>query len=313
MILVVAGPTASGKSELCCLLAKRLNTEIISADSMAVYRGMDIGTAKPVQCMKEIKHHLVDEVDPGVVFDARMFEERALRAVEDLLKRKKIPLVCGGSYLYLQVLLYGIEDTPPPDWKLRERLYLIARRRGNLWLYRKLLVVDPLYAGKISPNDLRRVVRALEVFLQTGRPFSSFHRWSSPRFECLCFYLKRSRSILAERITQRVQLMIQQGLVEEVKRLMQMGLENFLTSQQAIGYKELIPYLKGEITLSDAVNNIIRNTLQYAKRQMRWFSKQGWIEVDMDALGTEGALSFILEKLKEAGIYPDVSAHGSQG
>jgi len=292
--LVIGGPTASGKSELACELAQRIGGEILSVDSMSVYRHMDIGTAK-YRC--SAKQHLVDVVEPGEYFDAKIFSRLADRAIQDIKDRGRIPILCGGTYLYFQVLLYGLADTPEPDWSIREKLYKIAQKKGSHYLYEKLKVIDPLYAKKIHPRDTRRIVRALEVFLQTGRPFSSFHNWSKPRYSFLGFYVKRSWESLSERIEKRVKKMVEEGLLEEVKRLMQMGFEDFLTSQQAIGYKELIPYFKGETDLEKAISQIIKNTKEYAKRQIRWFRRQGWIEVDMDSLSLEDAVGFILSKL----------------
>ncbi|MGC8852713.1 MAG: tRNA (adenosine(37)-N6)-dimethylallyltransferase MiaA [Hydrogenobacter sp.] len=297
MLIIIGGPTASGKSSIACLVAQALDGEIISADSMSVYKHMDIGTAKPIECMKVIKHHLVDILEPGELFDAKIFEEMSLRAIEDIKRRKKIPIVCGGTYLYIQALLYGIEETPPPDWSLRQRLYAIAEKKGSAYLYEKLKVVDKKYAMKISPQDSRRIVRALEVFLQTGRPFSSFHRWGIPRFEFKGFYIKLSWETLSRNIEKRVMEMLERGLVDEVKRLLDMGFENFLTSQQAIGYKELIPYLKGLISLEEAIESIVKNTKDYAKRQIRWFRKQGWEEVDAESLGLEGSANHIIKSL----------------
>ncbi len=296
-LVIVGGPTASGKSQLCCLLAKILSTSIISADSMSVYKHMNIGTAKLEGCISEIKHYLVDTVEPGFVFDAKLFEEKALEAIQEIRKENKIPIVCGGTYLYIQALLYGIEDTPSPDWKLREKLYSIAKEKGNQFLYDKLKLIDPTYAKKISPNDTRRIVRALEVFLQSGKPFSHFHSWRQPRFKYLGVYVKRSWDSLCERIERRVQKMVEEGLVEEVKNLMHIGLESFITSSQAIGYKEFIPYIKGQISLEQAMQETIKNTKDYAKRQIRWFRKQKWLEVDLDKLDYNQAVQLVLEKL----------------
>lgn len=296
MLLVIGGPTAGGKSSIACLVAQALDGEIVSADSMNVYKYMDIGTAKPVECMKVIKHHLVDILEPGEVFDAKIFEEMSVKAIEDIKGRGKLPIVCGGTYLYIQVLLHGIEETPPPNWSTRERLYAILKKKGSAYLYEKLKVVDEKYAMKISPQDSRRIVRALEVFLQTGKPFSSFHRWRTPRFEFKGFYIKLSWESLSRNIEERVMQMLEKGLVSEVKKLLKMGFENFLTSQQAIGYKELIPYLKGLISLEEAIENIVKNTKNYAKRQVRWFRRQGWEEVDVEKLGIEGSAKFIVKK-----------------
>ncbi len=288
-ILIIGGATATGKSDLACCVAKRLGGEIVSADSMAVYRGMSIGTAKPVDCMREVKHHLIDILEPGDYFDAKMFEEKALEAIEEIRKRSKLPMVVGGTYLYLQALIYGIEDTPPPNWSLRKRLYSVASEKGKEYLYRKLVVVDPKYASKIHPNDVRRIVRALEVFIETGRPFSSFHRWGRPKIEFEGFHVVRSWESLSRRIELRVRKMVEEGLLEEVRELIDMGFEKFLTSSQAIGYKELVPYLRGEKSLEECVEEIVKNTKAYAKRQIRWFRKQGWREIDLDRLTLEEA------------------------
>ncbi|WP_340695332.1 tRNA (adenosine(37)-N6)-dimethylallyltransferase MiaA [Hydrogenobacter thermophilus] len=297
MILLIGGPTASGKSSIACKLAQILNTEIVSADSMSVYKYMNIGTAKPLECMKEVRHHLVDILDPGEIFDAKMFEKMAYEAIKDIERRGKLPIVCGGTYLYIQALLYGIEETPPPDWSLRERLYSVLKRKGSIYMYEKLKVIDKKYALKISPKDSRRIVRALEVFLQTGKPFSSFHRWGKPRLEFIGFYIKWSWDVLSQRIENRVRHMFSEGLTQEVRKLLEMGFESFITSAQAIGYKEVVPYVKGMISLEEAMQNVIKNTKAYAKRQIRWFKRQGWIVVDTEKLGIDGSVNFIIQIL----------------
>lgn len=307
MLIVIGGATASGKSEVCCLLAKRVGGEVISADSMCVYRGMDIGTAKPLDCMREVRHHLVDIVDPGEVFDAKLFEELSLKAIREIEERKALPIVCGGTYLYIQALLYGMAETPLPDWKLRERLYHIAQRKGSPYLYQKLLAIDPLYAKKVSPNDTRRIVRALEVFINSGRPFSSFHKWDRPRFDYMGFYLSWSWEALSKRIEERAYRMLEAGLLKEIEELLKKGFESFLTSPQAIGYKEFIPYFRGEKSLEECLEEMIKNTKEYAKRQIRWFRRQGWIEIPMERLGKEGAVEEILSHLRSTqdhGPYP---------
>jgi tRNA dimethylallyltransferase len=218
------------------------------------------------------------------------------------LERGRVPIVVGGTYLYLQALLYGLAETPEPDWKLRNKLYSIAQKSGGEFLYRKLSVIDPLYAGKIHPNDLRRIVRALEVFIQSGRRFSEFHNWTKPKIPFIGFYLRWSKEALMERIERRVLKMFEEGLVEEVKGLMEMGLEGFLTSSQAIGYKELIPYIKGDITLEEAMERVIRNTKAYAKRQIRWARRMGFLEVDMENMSMSEGVGFVLNHLSYRGI-----------
>ena len=298
-LLIIGGPTAVGKSEIACLVARRLGGEIISADSMTVYKDMNIGTAKPLECMKKIPHHLIDVVDPGGYFDAKIFERMALEAVEDISKRGRVPLLVGGTYLYIQALLYGIEETPEPDWNLRKKLYAIAERKGSSHLFKKLKSVDPLYAERIHPNDTRRIVRALEVFINTGRPFSSFHRWERPRLEYKGFVLMRSWENLSRRIEERLRSMVERGLLDEIRSLLEKGFKSFLTSPQAINYKEFIPYLEGRVSFEKAFKEALKNTKEYAKRQIRWFRRQGWTEVDLDMLGEEGAADFIVRTYLE--------------
>jgi len=294
-LLALGGPTASGKSQFACFLAERVGGEVVSVDSMAVYRHMDVGTAKPRDC--PIKHHLVDVAEPGDYFDAKLFEELAQKAIREIKSKGKLPILCGGTYLYFQALLYGLAPTSEPDWSLRERLYDIVRKKGSEFLHRKLRAIDPLYAQKVHPRDARRIVRALEVFLQTGKPFSSFHGWQDSRYKFLGFYITRPWESLSERIEERVEKMFQEGLVQEVEKLMNMGFERFLTSAQAIGYKELVPYLKGEVSLEEAKAQVIKNTKEYAKRQIRWFRRQGWVEIDLDRFSLESAVELILSKL----------------
>ncbi|MCS7083986.1 MAG: tRNA (adenosine(37)-N6)-dimethylallyltransferase MiaA, partial [Aquificaceae bacterium] len=238
-MIIITGPTASGKSELCCSLAEALKAEIISVDSMIVYKKMNIGTAKPIDCMKKIKHHLVDILEPNERFDAMIFLKLAKEALERISQSGKIPILCGGTYLYLQALVFSLDETPEPDFKLRQKLYEIAQKRGKHWLYQKLMAVDKPYAQKIHPNDVRRIVRALEVFMNSGRPFSSFHKSFEKDTNLEGFYLEVDSKELIERISQRVEKMLKEGLVEEVDRLIKEGFEDFITSSQAIGYKEL--------------------------------------------------------------------------
>lgn len=297
-LLIIGGPTAVGKSEVACCVAEKLGGEIISADSMAVYKYMDIGTAKPLECMKRVKHHLVDVVEPSGYFDAKMFEEEAKRLIEEIQRRGKVPIVVGGTYLYIQALLYGIDETPKPDWKLREKLYALAQKKGNEFLYEKLKAIDPKYASKIHPNDLRRIVRALEVFLLSGRPFSSYHHWDRPKLRHVGVFLTRSRESLFERIEERLKDMVENGLLEEIKKLLEMGYEKFLTSGQAIGYKEFVPCAKGEKSVEECLKEAVKNTKEQAKRQIRWFKKQGWYEINLDEVSFEEACRRIVEIYK---------------
>ena len=306
-MLVIGGPTAVGKSEIACCVAKEIGGEIISADSMAVYRYMDIGTAKLKECMREVKHYLVDVVDPDRYFDVKMFEKMAYEAYQEIVNKGKVPMLVGGTYLYIQVFLYGLAETPEPDWKLRNRLYEVAKRRGPEFLWQKLLAIDPVYARKIHPKDARRIVRALEVFINSGRPFSSFHEWRGPRFRYVGFYIKRSWESLKSRIENRLLDMVRKGLIEEIKELWER--EMSMTTLQAIGYKEFIPYLKGERGLEESIKEAVKNTCDQAKRQIRWFRRQGWHEVDLDIMDIKEACKKVVdiyaetEEYQKKGIY----------
>ncbi len=306
-MLVIGGPTAVGKSEIACCVAKEIGGEIISADSMAVYRYMDIGTAKLKECMREVKHYLVDVVDPDKYFDVKMFEKMAYEAYQEIVNKGKVPMLVGGTYLYIQVFLYGLAETPEPDWKLRNRLYEIIKRKGSEFLWKKLLAIDPSYAKKIHPKDTRRIVRALEVFINSGRPFSSFHEWRGPRFRYVGFYIKRSWESLKSRIENRLLDMIKKGLIEEIKELWERGMS--MTTLQAIGYKEFIPYLKGERSLEESIKEAIKNTCEQAKRQIRWFRRQGWYELDLDIMDIKEACKRVVDIYAKAEKYQKKGVH----
>ncbi len=283
-LVIITGTTATGKTELGIELAKRLNGEVISADSMMVYRYMDIGTAKPTkEEMRGIPHHIIDVVNPDETFDVEDFLKLAKQKIDEIQKKGKLPIIVGGTWLYIQALLYGISEAPPADWKLREKLY----KEDSEKLYQQLKKVDPEYSKKIHPNDKKRVIRALEVFFLTGRPFSSFHKWEKSQYEFIGFVLNRDKNQLMNRIEKRVDKMFELGLVEEVKNLLDMGFEKSLTAMQAIGYKELIPYFYGKTTLEDAKSDIIKNTKAFAKRQIRTFKNkfkdENWQHIDISS------------------------------
>lgn len=270
-VIIIAGATATGKTELGIRLAKEIGGEVVSADSMMVYKYMDIGTAKPTEEERDgITHHIIDVVYPDENFSVKDYIQLFDRAVKDIIDRGKIPVVVGGSWLYIQTAIYGIAEAPEGDWQLREKLYYQDSQK----LYQELIRVDTLYAQKIHPNDKRRIVRALEVYYLTGKPFSYFigkHRYSKQRYEFSGFILERDRQELMERIEKRVEKMFQFGLVEEVGRLIEMGYKDALTSMQAIGYKELIPFFEKSTSLQDAKHSIIKNTKKFAKKQIRTF------------------------------------------
>jgi len=285
-IIIITGATATGKSDLAIELAELIDGEIISADAMMVYKHMDIGTAKPSkEERKKIDHYLIDIVEPNQNFSAKEFIKLADKYIEEIYKKGKQPIIAGGTWLYIQALLYGLADAPPSDWKLREKLY----KKENLELYNVLKKIDPEYAEKIHPRDKKRIIRALEVYYLSNKKFSDWHKEQKKieRYNHIGFVLEMDRDKLMDKIAKRVEKMFQMGLLEEVEKLINMGYENFLTSKQAIGYKELIPYIKGKITLEEAKEKIIKNTKEFAKRQLRTFrkkfqNKKNWYFVKMD-------------------------------
>ena len=284
-ILAIVGPTASGKSALALALAKRLGGEIVSCDSMQIYRGMDIGTAKPTASEREeVPHHLIDVADPEQDFSVMDFVAAAERATADILSRGKLPVLCGGTGLYLDAFLRGEEaETPGADPVLRAELTALADERGAEHLHAMLREVDPESAETVHPNNVRRVVRALEIYRATGVPKSEWDRRSlqqPSRYDAVVLGLAYSdRELLYRRIESRVDQMIQAGLVAETRDLMQCGVfEASRTASAAIGYKELLPYLRGEQSLNDAITELKTATRRYAKRQMTWFLAKPYVQ-----------------------------------
>ena len=296
-MIIIAGATATGKTELGIKLAKLLDGEVISADSMMVYKYMDIGTAKPsIEEREGIEHHVIDLILPSQSYCVKDYIEDFDKAVKKIKEKGKIPIVVGGTWLYIQGALYGLSDAPESDWKLREKLYSL----NNLELYQELQKVDPQYANKIHVNDKRRIVRALEVYYLTKKPFSFFlnqHNFKSKRYNFLGFILERDRQELMDRIELRVEKMFEKGLVEEVKKLVDMGFKDSLTSMQAIGYKEVLPYLDKKISLEDAKKCIIENTKDFAKRQIRTFrNKTDFEKIDASKFEVNEILDYIYKK-----------------
>ena len=278
-IFAVVGPTASGKSALALELAKRHGGEIISCDSMQVYKRMDIGTAKPTALeQREVRHHLIDVVEPDVSFSSEDYAALAAKAIEDCTSRGKIPIVCGGTGLYLDALLRGgnsaeVKDTSDIRAILTER----AERDGIQAIHRELASVDPESAAAIHPNNVKRVIRALEIYYSCGVPKSELDRASrdlEPKYDANVLWLSYfDREILYSRIEKRVDEMIREGLLFETEKLMNEGVfEKNGTAAQAIGYKELLGYFRGEKTLEMAIADLKTSTRRYAKRQITWFS-----------------------------------------
>ena len=309
-MVVLTGPTAVGKTELSIRLAEALDGEIISADSMQVYKKMDIGTAKiRKEEMGGIPHHLIDVLDPAEEFNVVRFQEMAKEALAGIYERGKIPLVVGGTGFYIQGLLYAIDFTrEEQDKSFRERLQKKAEEEGAGAVHQMLEKVDSVSAGKIHPNNVKRVIRALEFYHLNGRPISEHNeeeaRKKSP-YQSAYFVLNQDRQTLYERINRRVDLMMEEGLIGEVKSLVEEGYGRNLVSMQGIGYKEVFDYLEGEISLEETTERIKKDTRHFAKRQLTWFGREKEvIMIDKDKYETEEEiLEHMLGILKEKGIY----------
>lgn len=287
-LVAIVGPTAVGKTEISLEVASKLNGEIISCDSMQVYRYMDIGTAKPSPAERaRVPHHLIDVVDPDEPFNVAKYQELARAAISDITARGRLPILSGGTGLYMKAvtcdLLFPMEGA---SWELRKRLLEEAQSLGPGHLHARLAEIDPETARRLHPNDVRRVVRALEVYELTGTPLSEHISRTSgckPRYDLVAIGLTRDRARLYQRIDERVNRMIEAGLVEETKRLLSLGYRRTLTSGQALGYREIVDYLMGRATLSETIGLIQRNTRRYAKRQLTWFRADPriiWVDLD---------------------------------
>ena len=294
-IIFLVGPTAVGKSEIAVDLAKKINAEIISCDSMQVYKGMDIGTQKPpLDLRKKVKHHMLDILSPDKEFSAADFRKRALRIIGALHKKGKIPLFAGGTGLYMKALLNGLFPSPPKNEALRRRLYKEAKKYGSAQLHEKLKNIDPATADKIHPNDTKKIIRALEICYTTKKTVSEMRertpRPLSDKYDVRIIGLIRPREELYRRIDERVDRMFEQGLLDEVRRLADKKLS--ITARQAIGYKEALSYLRKQVSikrmdsrlrgndsmgiypdkdLEELKELIKKNTRRYAKRQLTWF------------------------------------------
>ncbi len=271
----LTGATASGKTSLGIELARRIGAEIVSLDSMAIYRKMDVGTAKPtLEERQGVPHHMIDVVDPDEEFSVVEYMRMAARIVGEIETRGNVPLFVGGSPLYLKTILFGVFDAPGGDPELRAELRAFAEREGAKALWKRLEDVDPNAAGKLHPNDVKRVVRALEVYRLTGKPISELQTQFSapPLFEPgQIFILTRERRTLYERIDRRVDAMLDRGFLDETRALFEGESKPGPTASKAVGYRELLAVLHGELTLDEAVETIKRLTRNFAKRQETWF------------------------------------------
>lgn len=277
-VIVIAGPTASGKTDLAIELALKVNGEIISADSMQIYREMNIGTAKPaLEERRGVVHHLIDVVDPDEDFSVAQFQACAKECIKDILNRGRVPIVAGGTGLYVNALVYNLTFSETiTNWEYREYLQGLASEQGPSVLHQLLQKVDSISAENIHPNNIKRVIRALEVFETTGKPISEHQeesRKNPPPYDYKIFGLDVDRDLLYSRIDRRVDKMIEQGLYKEVEGILAKGYSPDLVSLQGIGYKEIIQVLMGLSSLPEAVEKIKTGTRHLAKRQVTWFKK----------------------------------------
>lgn len=298
-VIVIVGPTCSGKTNLSIKIAQLIPSEIISADSRQFYKYLDIGTAKPSKDqLNKIPHHLIDFLDPSDNYNVSRFENDAELKIEEIFKRNITPIILGGSGLYIKALIDGIFDSADTDENYRSELLKKRKEFGNEFLYEELKKVDPVSASKMLPQNWKRVMRALEVFHTTGEPIWKHHQKQSSskemKYNFFQFGLNWDRKILYENIDRRVDEMIENGFVSEVNNILKMGYDKNLNSLNTVGYKEIIQYLDGEISLERAIELIKRNTRHYAKRQITWFRKDKriqWFDVesanDLDKIAEE--------------------------
>lgn len=306
-LIILTGPTAVGKTKASIELAKALNGEIISADSMQVYKYMDIGSAKirPDE-MQGIKHYLIDELEPGEEFHVVRFQEMAKNSIGEIYAKNKIPIVVGGTGFYIQALLYDIDFTESnEDASYRKELEQIASEKGAEYLHDLLREVDPVSADNIHANNIKRVIRALEFYKQTGEKISEHNeqeRAKASPYDFCYFVLNDERERLYERINLRIDQMLEEGLVEEVKALKDKGYTRDMVSMQGLGYKEILDYLNGECTLEEAIYILKRDTRHFAKRQLTWFRREKdviWVDKDKYAHDEEKVVKVMLDIIRE--------------
>lgn len=306
-LIVLTGPTAAGKTALSIILAKAVGGEVISADSMQVYKGMDIGSAKVTkEEMDGVPHHLIDVLEPEQEFNVVVFKELAIKAMEGIYSRGRIPIVAGGTGFYIQALLYDIDFTEnDADTAIRRELEELARREGPHALHRILAQADPRSAELIHENNIKRVIRAIEYYRKTGEPISLHNereRGKESPYNFLYYVVNMDREQLYRRIDERIDRMLAAGLVEEVRTLRERGCKRGMTSMQGLGYKEILDYLDGLCTLEEAVYVLKRDTRHFAKRQLTWFKRERqvrWLQAE-DFGGSPQAMAASILKDCEA-------------
>ena len=304
-LIVIGGPTACGKTGFSIKLAKEIGGEIISADSMQVYRYMDIGTAKVTPEEADgVPHYLIDEFDPDEEYNVMLFQQKAKAYMEQIWAKGKVPILVGGTGFYINALLYDNDFTETDnDTSYREECYRLAQEQGPEVLYERLKEIDPEYAAIMHANNVKRVTRALEYHYLTGQKFSEHNAEQKEKetpYDAAVIILSMDREKLYERIELRIDIMMEQGLLEEVKGLLEKGYTPELVSMQGIGYKEFIPYFNGECTLEEAVTQLKTNTRRFAKRQLTWFRRQiEGLWVDMSSSTGKEAMEEVLDYLKQ--------------
>ena len=309
-MIILTGPTAVGKTDLSIQLAKAINGEIISADSMQVYCHMDIGSAKVTpEEMDGVCHHLIDVLEPEEEFNVVVFQKLAKEALTGIYERGHIPIIVGGTGFYIQALLYDIDFTENDgDTAIRRELEKLAQTQGAGCLHQMLQEIDPESAAAIHQNNVKRVIRAIEFYRQTGKKISLHNeqeREKQSPYQFLYYVLDTDRKTLYERIDRRVDLMMEHGLVDEVKHLADMGCTRDMVSMQGLGYKEILDYLSGEIPLEEAVYILKRDTRHFAKRQITWFKRERdvrWLELEQFQNDRKKVLEHILDEIEGEGI-----------
>jgi len=309
-MIVLTGPTAVGKTKLSIALAKAGNGEIISADSMQVYKYMDIGSAKiTADEMQGVPHHLIDILEPWDEFNVVVFKQKCEEALAEIYRRGHIPIVTGGTGFYIQALLRDIDFTQNEEnTEYRASLEALAKEKGAEVLHKMLQKVDPLSAEAIHANNIKRVIRALEYYTLTGEPISAHNEQEKQKesaYNSCYFVLNDDRAKLYTRIEQRIDEMINNGLIEEVQKLKNMGCHRGMVSMQGLGYKEILDYLNGECTLDEAIYLLKRDTRHFAKRQLTWFRREKeviWVNKDEFRYDEEKILQFMLDKCAETSI-----------
>lgn len=305
-VICIVGPTASGKTSISVQLAKKLNGEIISADSMQIYKKLNIATAKVTkEEMQNIKHHIIDICEVTDNFSVADFKNMCYDKIDEILKRKKVPIIAGGTGLYISSIVYNMDFKEENiDNEYRESLYNLAKEKSNQYVHDILKDIDPESAKLIHPNNLKRVVRAIEMAKNTKKTKSEHMKDEQKRiqsenakYDFLIFYIDRDKEFLYDRINKRVDIMVDQGVVDEAKMVYDMKLDKNSTCMQAIGYKEFFPYFEGEISLDQAIEKLKKDTRKYAKRQKTWFkNKLDIICLNANEMTKEQMLDYIIKK-----------------